>query len=83
MAIQAALRRLSTMLFEARNSFASNAFRFSIDSRRKSWPSSSNRSNAQCTALASAPSAGLAQSPPARCCRSQVAMLQNLRMVQF
>jgi len=40
---------------DPRNNFASNAFRFSIASRRKSWPSSSSRSNAQSTALASAP----------------------------
>jgi hypothetical protein len=40
---------------EPRNSFASNAFHFSIGSRRKSCPSSSSKSNAQRTALASAP----------------------------
>jgi hypothetical protein len=33
---------------------ASNAFRFSIGSRRKSRPSSSSKSNAQSTAVASA-----------------------------
>jgi hypothetical protein len=40
---------------DPRNSLASNSFRFSIGSRRKSRPSNSSKSNAQCTALASAP----------------------------